>query len=90
MAMSKPCNTLILHRISEGVDLISLKVFAEMMRILVRTSRLKLAQGCDLFVTVSMGATIARASDTTQSLVARADDLMYEAKAKGKDSVVDG
>ena len=37
--------------------------------------------------TVSVGATLARPGDTTESLVARADELMYRAKAAGRDTV---
>jgi diguanylate cyclase (GGDEF)-like protein len=38
-------------------------------------------------VTVSIGATMARADDTPQSLVKRADSLMYRAKAGGRNRV---
>ncbi len=38
-------------------------------------------------VTVSIGATMARADDTPQSLVERADSLMYRAKAGGGNRV---
>ena len=39
-------------------------------------------------MTVSIGATLARSEDTPESLVARADALMYRAKAEGRNRVV--
>jgi diguanylate cyclase (GGDEF)-like protein len=38
-------------------------------------------------VTVSIGATMARADDTPQTLLKRADSLMYRAKAGGRNRV---
>ncbi len=40
-----------------------------------------------LSVTVSMGAAFARKNDSSESLVARADHLMYESKRKGRNTV---
>ena len=41
----------------------------------------------DLGVTISIGATLIRAEDTFQSLVERADQLMYESKRQGRNRV---
>jgi diguanylate cyclase (GGDEF)-like protein/PAS domain S-box-containing protein len=41
-------------------------------------------------VTVSIGATLARPDDTVDSLIARADSLMYESKQAGRDTVTLG
>jgi diguanylate cyclase (GGDEF)-like protein/PAS domain S-box-containing protein len=43
----------------------------------------------DLGVTVSIGVTEARSDDTLESLVARADERMYEAKRHGRNRVFD-
>ena len=39
-------------------------------------------------VTLSIGITLAEPGDTIDSLIARADNAMYEAKATGKNQVV--
>jgi diguanylate cyclase (GGDEF)-like protein/PAS domain S-box-containing protein len=44
----------------------------------------------ELSVTVSIGSTLARAEDTLQSLIKRADELMYESKRAGRDRVTTG
>ena len=59
---------------------------AERSRKLVAASSLD--AGLDqIRVTVSIGATMAQAEDTPQSLVQRADSLMYRAKAGGRNRV---
>ncbi len=55
--------------------------------------RLRKAINRDMFhpvgrLTVSSGATSRRANDTLESLIARADKALYEAKANGRDQVV--
>jgi diguanylate cyclase (GGDEF)-like protein/PAS domain S-box-containing protein len=47
-------------------------------------------QGRDISVTVSMGATLARAGDTVESLVKRADELMYGSKLAGRNRLIFG
>jgi diguanylate cyclase (GGDEF)-like protein/PAS domain S-box-containing protein len=63
-----------------------LSAFGERMRALV-------AQGSIVYgafkirVTISLGGTVARPEDTVESLVTRADQLMYESKASGGNKV---
>lgn len=59
----------------------------EKLRLLVAQSGLKTDLG-RLTCTVSIGGTLAAPSDTPEGLVARADSLMYRAKAEGKNRVV--
>jgi diguanylate cyclase (GGDEF)-like protein len=40
-----------------------------------------------LNVTISMGATLARADDTLESLLKRADELLYQSKSDGRNRV---
>jgi PleD family two-component response regulator len=48
---------------------------------------LTLDNGETIGVTISIGATIAKRVDTTDSLVERADKLMYESKRRGRNLV---
>jgi diguanylate cyclase (GGDEF)-like protein len=56
-----------------------LRVLIESATVPIRDSRVR--------VTVSVGVTCARLDDTFESLVARADQLMYESKARGRNRV---
>lgn len=58
---------------------------AEQLRRLVEQSAL--VRPAVVAVTISLGATMARPDDTPESLVARADALMYAAKANGRNRV---
>ena len=62
---------------------------AEKLRALVAASRLDV-DGRSLSVSISSGATLLRASDSPGSLVRRADQLMYESKAAGRDRTTVG
>ena len=62
---------------------------AERLRALVGTAVITDEERA-LRSTVSVGATLARPGDATESLVARADKLMYRAKANGRNQVVFG
>jgi diguanylate cyclase (GGDEF)-like protein/PAS domain S-box-containing protein len=62
---------------------------AETMRLLVEGSALRNGDGF-VSVTVSCGCTIARPDDTIESLVARADRLMYASKEAGRNRVTAG
>jgi diguanylate cyclase (GGDEF)-like protein/PAS domain S-box-containing protein len=55
---------------------------AERLRALVESSWLSLPD-CSLHVTISLGLTLARIQDTPETLIQRADDLMYRSKAAG-------
>lgn len=68
------------------VDHSGLMVASEKARMLVESSKLRLAEG-DLSVTISAGATLALESDTIETLIQRADDLMYQSKKAGKNQV---
>lgn len=65
----------------------TLGTVAERLRVLVESSRATTPAG-PLSVTVSIGAALARPDDTPEALVARADGLMYRAKAEGRNRVV--
>jgi diguanylate cyclase (GGDEF)-like protein/PAS domain S-box-containing protein len=60
---------------------------ADKLRNLIGQSALPLADGTNLKVTVSIGATVARPSDTSETVVKRADQLMYQAKKAGRNCV---
>jgi diguanylate cyclase (GGDEF)-like protein len=60
---------------------------ADRLRRLVAQSALTLDNGEVLKVTVSMGATTAQNGDTVDSLVERADKLMFESKRRGRNLV---
>ncbi len=47
-------------------------------------------QGIEIGVTVSMGITLARPGDTADSIVNRADGLMYRSKEQGRNRVTSG
>ncbi|GAB4300162.1 MAG: GGDEF domain-containing protein [Desulfuromonadia bacterium] len=65
------------------------KRVAERIRILVENSSIDQGGG-RLRVTVSIGATISRPDDTWETIVGRADSLMYESKRGGRNRVTAG
>lgn len=72
-----------------NVDLVTLAKVAERYRVLVRGSSL-CEGGAHLSVTVSLGATLARPGESPDSLVGRADRLMYQSKQAGRDCLMLG
>lgn len=71
------------------VDVPGVKNAAEKIRALIETSEVRFNnQG--FCVTVSVGATISNQSDTVETIVKRADDLMYSSKTAGKNRVTLG
>jgi diguanylate cyclase (GGDEF)-like protein/PAS domain S-box-containing protein len=68
------------------VDEEQLQISAERLRSLVAQSILPRTEGY-LHVTISIGATLARPDDTAESLVNRADGLMYASKEAGRNRV---
>jgi diguanylate cyclase (GGDEF)-like protein/PAS domain S-box-containing protein len=69
-----------------NVGLAELFEVAERYRLLVQETALPL-KAQKLHIAVSVGGTLATAEDTPDSIVARADFLMYASKAKGKNCV---
>ena len=59
---------------------------AERLRALVESSWVSLAD-CSFHVTISLGVTLARIQDTPETLIQRADDLMYRSKTAGRNRI---
>lgn len=72
--------------ILRNVNLKTLRKIAEKLRLLVEKS-IFWEKGKPISITLSGGATLARAKDSVQSLVERADLLMYQSKKAGKNLV---
>jgi diguanylate cyclase (GGDEF)-like protein len=68
----------------EAADMFTL---SDRLRRLVEKSMLTLENGDTIEVTVSIGATVARTGDSTDTLVERADKLMFESKRRGRNLV---
>jgi diguanylate cyclase (GGDEF)-like protein len=64
----------------------AVKYISEKLRTLVEFSRLDLA-AASLTVTISVGATLFLPTDTPESIVSRADELMYQSKRAGRNQV---
>lgn len=71
--------------ILRNVDADTLRNLAIQLRSLVASSYLKLPNGQDLHVTVSVGATAFRPGESVDSVLSRADKLLYESKSEGRD-----
>jgi diguanylate cyclase (GGDEF)-like protein len=76
----------IVHDMQNESDL---RTAAEKVRTLVQHSRLDI-NGQGLTVTVSIGGTLLLPEDTPESLVGRADKLMYRSKQSGRNCVTIG
>lgn len=59
---------------------------AEKIRVLISKTEI-LHEDVNLSVTASLGVAVARADDTIDSVIKRADSLMYQSKEKGKNCV---
>lgn len=70
-----------------SVDLV--QNIAEKLRLLVQHSRLDLETN-SISVTVSIGATLLLPADTPESIIPRADRLMYQSKSAGRNRVTFG
>ncbi|MBJ6750322.1 sensor domain-containing diguanylate cyclase [Geomonas anaerohicana] len=75
--------------IIRNVTAANLKHMGQRLRRLVEKSFV-LVEGEALRVTISIGATMAVKNDTVQTLLARADGLMYQSKAAGKNRLTIG
>ncbi len=71
------------------VDSAMLERIAQRIRVFIQRSFVMLGEEKVSF-TASLGATLARPDDTSQSLIARADALMYRAKQAGRNRVLLG
>jgi diguanylate cyclase (GGDEF)-like protein len=73
----------------EVQDQQALKTAAEKVRTLVECSRLDLNEK-RLAVTISIGGTLLSPSDSPETLIHRADELMYRSKQAGRNRVTIG
>lgn len=69
-----------------NVDEPRLRAIAERYRIIIEKSLLAVDNG-QINVTISLGATLGKAGDSLESLVSRADALMYRSKLAGRNCV---
>ena len=68
-------------------DMETLQIPAEKVRNLVGHSRMDV-NGMHLSVTISVGGTLLQPGDTPDSIIQRADQLMYESKRAGRNRVI--
>lgn len=68
-------------------NLEEIRLAAERVRVLIENSKVKEAN-LEIRFTVSIGATLVNKEDDLETLLERADKLMYEAKKQGKNRVV--
>ncbi len=73
--------------IINDTNLHRLALIADKLRILVENSHLNY-EGNKIGVTISIGGTLVRASDNDDTIIHRADQLMYQCKLKGKNKVL--
>ncbi len=71
-----------------AVETPGLRPTVERFRVLVEQSALALPEGGVLQLTVSAGVTRARSDDTPETVMSRADELLYRAKAAGRNTIV--
>lgn len=72
--------------IFQGLNLENLAVVAEKTRMLIEESELR-KDLLTIKVTISIGATVVNEADTIESIVNRADSLMYQSKLNGRNLV---
>jgi diguanylate cyclase (GGDEF)-like protein/PAS domain S-box-containing protein len=75
--------------IVSGMNQSNLRSFAERCRMLVSESPIQLP-GNNIRITISVGATLMQRDDTDQTVIKRADELMYQSKLKGRNQVTIG
>jgi diguanylate cyclase (GGDEF)-like protein len=75
--------------IIRNVDMTSLTKIGARIRALVEQTHVR-AEEALMHVTISMGATLAFKTDTQQSLLKRADELMYRSKEQGRNRLTAG
>jgi diguanylate cyclase (GGDEF)-like protein/PAS domain S-box-containing protein len=69
--------------ISNLQDADQITIIADRLRALVESAWVSLPD-CSLHVTISLGVTLARLQDTPETLIHRADGLMYQSKTAGR------
>ncbi len=72
--------------IIRNIDPLALQKMAERLRRLIEGSTIVIPGGRER-ITISIGATLVRPGDTTDSIVRRADQLMYQSKQAGRNCV---
>jgi len=68
------------------VNSVELGIIAEKLRLLVEQTHIQVGEEI-IHITISIGATLIQSNDTMESLVDRADRLMYHSKASGRNQV---
>lgn len=76
--------------ILQNIDASSLLMIGEKLLHLVRQSHLTLPDNRILSTTISIGGTLVQKIDSIDSVVDRADRLMYQSKASGRDRITIG
>ena len=76
----------VISKLKDADQIVSI---ADRLRALVESAWVSLAD-CSLHVTISLGVTLARIQDTPETLIQRADDLMYRSKTAGRNRVTYG
>lgn len=76
--------------ILQDINVESLLKIGEKLLILVRESHISHSDGRRISATISIGGTLVRESDTRDSVIDRADRLMYQSKANGRNRVTIG
>lgn len=72
-----------------NIDAEGILLIGDRMRMLIASSYL-LHNNNRLSITISLGATLARADDTLESMIKRADALLYESKRQGRNRLCFG
>jgi diguanylate cyclase (GGDEF)-like protein len=74
----------------QNIEAQSLLALGEKLLHLVRQSHLTPPDKRNLSVTISIGGTLVRENDSIESVVDRADRLMYQSKANGRNRITIG
>lgn len=75
--------------IINSINIEDLEMIGSRLRSLIETSYI-VHEGKKLCVTISIGATLINQNDTIESLIKRADTLMYKSKAAGRNCLTTG
>ena len=75
--------------IIRNINFQDLELFGNRLRLLIENSYL-IHENKKLYVTISIGATLVNKNDTIDSLIKRADSLLYESKTSGRNYLTVG